>query len=252
METTPRSVEEVFDDFNARRQGLIKALTTDVDAFYAQCDPEKENLCLYGFPDSTWEVQLPADEVPPELPEPALGINFARDGMQKKDWLALVAVHSDAWLMAVAFYYGAKFDKTDREKLFKLINQLPTVYETLSGKTTKSAGSKKKSSGGGSKKAVAGDKRPREEDLKPPAGPQAQGFPKPTDGQLLSPEDNYAALQGRKVELFWPDDGMWYRAEIVSVNNRNRSAKVVYATGDVETMTLDDIAADGHMNVLNQ
>lgn len=29
-----------------------------------------------------WEVTLPAEEVPPELPEPALGINFARDGMQ--------------------------------------------------------------------------------------------------------------------------------------------------------------------------
>jgi hypothetical protein len=29
-------------------------------------------------------VQLPAEEVPPELPEPALGINFARDGMQAR------------------------------------------------------------------------------------------------------------------------------------------------------------------------
>lgn len=37
---------------------------------------------MYGNPDGTWEVQLPAEEVPPELPEPALGINFARDGMQ--------------------------------------------------------------------------------------------------------------------------------------------------------------------------
>lgn len=27
-------------------------------------------------------MTLPAEEVPPELPEPALGINFARDGMQ--------------------------------------------------------------------------------------------------------------------------------------------------------------------------
>ncbi|ACO67116.1 predicted protein, partial [Micromonas commoda] len=106
----PRTVEDVFDNFSARRDGLIKALTTDVEDFYAQCDPDKENLCLYGNPDGTWEVQLPAEEVPPELPEPALGINFARDGMQRKDWLALVAVHSDAWLMAVAFYYGAKFD----------------------------------------------------------------------------------------------------------------------------------------------
>lgn len=75
---------------------------------------EKENLCLYGYPDESWEVNLPADEVPPELPEPALGINFARDGMQRKDWLSLVAVHSDAWLLAVAFYYGARFDKIER------------------------------------------------------------------------------------------------------------------------------------------
>lgn len=75
---------------------------------------EKENLCLYGFPDEAWEVNLPAEEVPPELPEPALGINFARDGMQRKDWLSLVAVHSDAWLLAVSFYYGARFDKNER------------------------------------------------------------------------------------------------------------------------------------------
>lgn len=71
--------------------------------------PEKENLCLYGLPNETWEVTLPAEEVPPELPEPALGINFARDGMIEKDWLSLVAVHSDAWLLSVAFYFGARF-----------------------------------------------------------------------------------------------------------------------------------------------
>ena len=53
-----------------------------VDKFYSQCDPEKENLCLYGYADKEWEVNLPAEEVPPEIPEPALGINFARDGMQ--------------------------------------------------------------------------------------------------------------------------------------------------------------------------
>lgn len=70
---------------------------------------EKENLCLYGYPNETWEVTLPAEEVPPEIPEPALGINFARDGMNEKDWLALVAVHSDSWLLSVAFYFGARF-----------------------------------------------------------------------------------------------------------------------------------------------
>lgn len=77
---------------------------------------EKENLCLYGLPNENWEVNLPVEEVPPEIPEPALGINFARDGMQEKDWLSLVAVHSDSWLISVAFYFGARFGfgKSDR------------------------------------------------------------------------------------------------------------------------------------------
>ncbi|KAL2348501.1 hypothetical protein Fmac_002501 [Flemingia macrophylla] len=71
---------------------------------------EKENLCLYGFPNETWKVNnLLVEEVPPELPEPTLGINFARDGMQEKDWFSLVAVHNDSWLLAIAFYFGARF-----------------------------------------------------------------------------------------------------------------------------------------------
>ncbi|CAN4099426.1 unnamed protein product [Withania somnifera] len=135
----PRTVEEVFRDFKGRRSGMIKALTTDVEEFYQQCDPEKENLCLYGFPSEHWEVNLPAEEVPPELPEPALGINFAGDGMLEKDWLALVAVHSDAWLLSVAFYFGARFvfDKADRKRLFNMMNDLPTIYEVVTGVATK-------------------------------------------------------------------------------------------------------------------
>ena len=77
-----RSVEDVFQDFSGRRAGILAALTVDQERFYAQADPDRENLCLYGNPDSSWEVDLPAEEVPPEMPEPALGINFARDGMQ--------------------------------------------------------------------------------------------------------------------------------------------------------------------------
>ncbi|KAL7133233.1 hypothetical protein ABFS83_12G126700 [Erythranthe nasuta] len=135
----PRTVEEVFRDFKGRRDALIKALTIDVEEFFQQCDPEKENLCLYGFPNEKWEVNLPAEEVPPELPEPALGINFARDGMQERDWLALVAVHSDAWLLSVSFYFGARFgfDKADRKRLFNMINDLPTVFEVVTGAAKK-------------------------------------------------------------------------------------------------------------------
>lgn len=118
---------------------MIKALTTDVDKFYSLCDPERENLCLYGFPNESWEVNLPAEEVPPELPEPALGINFARDGMDEKDWLSLVAVHSDSWLLSVSFYFAARFgfDREARKKLFNMINGLPTIFEVVTGSNKK-------------------------------------------------------------------------------------------------------------------
>ncbi|XP_027329672.1 PHD finger protein ALFIN-LIKE 4-like isoform X4 [Abrus precatorius] len=156
----PRTVEEVFRDFKGRRVALIKALTTDVEEFYQQCDPEKENLCLYGFPSEQWEVNLPAEEVPPELPEPALGINFARDGMQEKDWLSLVAVHSDAWLLAVAFYFGARFgfDKADRKRLFNMINDLPTIFEVVTGMAKKQGKEKSSVSNHSSNKSKSNSK----------------------------------------------------------------------------------------------
>ncbi|KAJ4720075.1 PHD finger alfin-like protein [Melia azedarach] len=132
--SSPRTVEEIFKDFNARRSALVRALTFDVEEFYSQCDPEKENLCLYGHPNESWEVTMPADEVPPEIPEPALGINFSRDGMHKKDWLSLVAVHSDCWLVSVAFYFGARLNRNERKRLFSLINDLPTLFEVVTGR----------------------------------------------------------------------------------------------------------------------
>eukprot|EP00252_Welwitschia_mirabilis_P027186 TRINITY_DN9250_c0_g1_i1.p1 TRINITY_DN9250_c0_g1~~TRINITY_DN9250_c0_g1_i1.p1 ORF type:complete len:245 (-),score=49.31 TRINITY_DN9250_c0_g1_i1:238-972(-) len=134
ISSNPRTVEDVFKDFKGRRSAIVRALTAEVEEFYLLCDPEKENLCLYGYPNDTWEVNLPAEEVPPELPEPVLGINFARDGMQRKDWLSLVAVHSDSWLLAVAYYHGARFNSSERRRLFSMINELPTVFELVSEK----------------------------------------------------------------------------------------------------------------------
>lgn len=130
----PRTLEEIFRDFRGRRSGLLKALTTEVDHFVRHCDPGRENLCLYGHPDESWEVNLPVEEVPSELPEPVLGINFSRDGMDRKDWLSLVAVHSDSWLLAVAFFFAARFDKNERKKLFNQINDLPTLYDVVIGR----------------------------------------------------------------------------------------------------------------------
>lgn len=86
-------------------------------------------MCLYGHPDESWEVTLPAEEVPPELPEPALGINFARDGMNRKDWLSLIAVHSDAWLLSVAFYFGARLNRNER--FVSLVLSLQLIFSRI-------------------------------------------------------------------------------------------------------------------------
>ncbi|KAE8721070.1 PHD finger protein ALFIN-LIKE 4 [Hibiscus syriacus] len=72
------TIEEIFRDQNAGRSAIVRALTYDVDDFYSHCDPDNENLCLYGYPNEGWEVALPVEEVPSELPKPALGINSAR------------------------------------------------------------------------------------------------------------------------------------------------------------------------------
>lgn len=34
--------------------------------------------------------------------------------LQGRDWLGLVAVHSDAWLIGLAFYKGARLNKEQR------------------------------------------------------------------------------------------------------------------------------------------
>uniref|UniRef100_A0A7S2Z3T3 Alfin N-terminal domain-containing protein n=1 Tax=Chloropicon laureae TaxID=464258 RepID=A0A7S2Z3T3_9CHLO len=242
MKEHPRSVDEIADDYRSRREALLRALTEDVDKFYNLCDPDRENLCLYGESDGMWKVDLPEEEVPPELPEPVLGINFARDGMQRKDWIALIAVHSDAWLMAVAYYYGAKLDKDGRLKLFKQINAVPTVYETVTGKA-KATG---KAANGNKKRKVSGGDGPVNE-------PKAQASAKPLGiGRLLTEDDIGQDLKGRQAELFWPDDNLWYLIEIQSVNAKVKQARIMYTDGSTEELDLDEIIRDGHMSLITQ
>jgi len=77
----------------------------------------------------------------------------------------------------------------------------------------------------------------------------AQGFKKPSSGFILDPDQALTALKNAQIELFWPDDNLWYRAEVISLNERNRTAKVLYATSDVETLNLDELIREGHVNV---
>ena len=78
-----------------------------IDSLEYDCFAEKPKMCLYGRPNETWKVK----ERPllfSELPEPHSGINCVRDGMLEKDWLAHVAIHSDAWIISLAFYIAAR------------------------------------------------------------------------------------------------------------------------------------------------
>lgn len=219
MTNNPHTVDGIFNDLTQRRKGLIRALTIDVERFYELCDPNQDNLCLYGQQDGTWEVALPVEEVPPELPEPALGINFARDGMQRKDWLKLVAVHSDAWLLAVAFFYGAKLNKQAREQLFKQINTRPTVFETLTG--AKDAGTKPNPAKTSGKKRAA-DSEPE------------SAFPK-----------DVGLLKGRRFNVKW-EDGEVYTGSVKSVNKPKRTLHLMYDSEDPAEISYDpDLPLDG-------
>ncbi|KAE8007858.1 hypothetical protein FH972_004420 [Carpinus fangiana] len=210
----PRTVEEVFQDFKGRRAGLIKALTNDVEKFYQQCDPEKENLCLYGLPNETWEVNLPVEEVPPELPEPALGINFARDGMQEKDWLSLVAVHSDSWLLAVAFYFGARFGfgKNERKRLFQMINDLPTIFEVVTGNVKQS---KDQSATHNSSKSKLSGKTQSRQSEPQPKGVKMSPPPKEEDesGEEDEEDDEQGATCGACGDNYGTDE-FWICCDI--------------------------------------
>ncbi|KAK4253275.1 hypothetical protein QN277_010599 [Acacia crassicarpa] len=124
------SVEEIFEDYSARKAGVVRALTDDVDEFYRLCDPDKKNLCLYGYLDKTWKVTPPPEGLLDDIPEPALGINYSKERKPPSEWLSLVADLSDSWLLSVAFY-RARLNRDERERLFKLINDHPTVFEVV-------------------------------------------------------------------------------------------------------------------------
>ncbi|KFK24980.1 hypothetical protein AALP_AA8G051000 [Arabis alpina] len=129
----PRTVEEIFTDFAGRLSGFLRAFFIDVDALYASCDPALENLCLYAYPNETWNVSPPLD-IPTDLPEPVLGINFVRDEMLRHAWLQFVALHCDLWLLSVAFFFGWSLSHDDRNRLFDLINDRPTLYDQVTNR----------------------------------------------------------------------------------------------------------------------
>ena len=262
-----------------------KKKKTDQDAFFAACDPSRENLCLYGEPGDgtasttapTWRVAPPADEVPPEIPEPCLGINFARDGMRRSDWVALVAVHSDAWLRSVAWYFGARLDKAGRAELFAKLNSRPSLYEVATGRSRSGLQARQQKRAAAEAAANKADGAanggapppplPRRQPGTDPdagvvlgaGGARAAAAPLAT-GRLVSSADAAdpaftAALVGRRCELLWPDDGLWYLVEILEVDSNSSSgagttARARYSSGEEEVLSLQEVAEKGELSLL--
>ena len=56
--------------------------------------------------------------------------------------------------------------------------------------------------------------------------------------------------QGKEAELFWPDDDTWYRCEMTSINTRNKTAKVLYTTGETEELSLVELLQDNHIALI--
>lgn len=265
---TPKTIEDIYGDYRGRREGLLRALVqgkpaltvyafwasdtqppfAETDAFFQACDPNRDNLSLYAFPDGTWKVDTPADEVPPEIPEPVLGINFARDGMERKDWLGLCAVHSDAWLMSVAFFYAARYEDDGRAELFSMINQHPTIWEVVTGRAQAQKMYKKRKVEYRNAYEPVAAAAPLAPWVKP--GREAELQKAEPKGRKLASDDINDSLLGREGELLWPDDNEWYLVQITNVDLDNWQLQVQYYNGDTEELEVDEVLRDGHLRLL--
>lgn len=70
-------------------------------------------------------------------------------------------------------------------------------------------------------------------------------------GRLLTYADINDSLRGRRAELFWPDDNLWYLIEIHDLDLTNNKAQIMYITGETEELNLTEIVREGHMSLIS-
>lgn len=123
--------------------------------------------------------------------------------------------------MSVLFFYAARFDDTGRAELFSLVNQHPTVYEVVTGRSPRNKMYKRRQ--------VVGA-RGNGTQVKAPPPQQQQQFVGPAErpapaGQVLLAEEVTPAIIGRQGELYWPDDRKWYLVQVLSMDWDARKAR---------------------------
>lgn len=96
---------------------IIIFFVGDVEEFVRQISEKEKEVCLYGHADGEWELREAMNgEMTCRNRDPTVGINFGREGIPLIQWLRLVAIHSDAWLISTAFHNPSHthFRKLDR------------------------------------------------------------------------------------------------------------------------------------------
>uniref|UniRef100_A0A0A9EBY5 PHD finger protein ALFIN-LIKE n=1 Tax=Arundo donax TaxID=35708 RepID=A0A0A9EBY5_ARUDO len=128
--------------------------------------------------------------------------------MNEKDWLALVAVHSDSWLLSVAFYFGARFvfDKESRKRLFTMINNLPTIYEVVTGIAKKEPKEKTPKINSKSNKSGSKPSRQSEPISRGPKMPPPKDDEDSEGEQAEQLEDHESALCGACFQNYGQDE----------------------------------------------
>jgi len=71
-------------------------------------------------------------------------------------------------------------------------------------------------------------------------------------GRLLTHGDITERLKGRRAELWWPDDNLWYLIEIHEVDVNSHKAQIMYVTGETEELDLLEIVREGHMSLISE
>ncbi|XP_017244584.2 PHD finger protein ALFIN-LIKE 4 [Daucus carota subsp. sativus] len=153
--------------------------------------------------------------------------------MQEKDWLSLVAVHSDAWLLAVAFYFGARFgfDKADRKRLFNMINDLPSIYEVVTDVAKKQTKEKSAVSNHSSNKPKPNPKRITEYQDKLPTGSLLKDDDEDEDGLEEEEDEHGDALCGACGENYGQDE-FWICCDICEKWFHGKCVKITPARAE--------------------
>lgn len=141
---------------------LLPRPRPQVSALKAACGDQSRVLCLFAHDDGRWTVDEPSPQVPPDLPEPVLGINLVLPAMHEANWLDFLAAHSEAWLLSTAMFRAAQCrppcGKDERRALFHAINGGPSlVDEVRRANGTMPAAPPQQQAGGAGAAAAGGD-----------------------------------------------------------------------------------------------